>query len=370
MHEDVYDLLAVALDRLPGGFPATPSHAERPLLRRLFTPLQARIGATLGHEPRSAAAIGERADLPTGDVAAALAQMEAEGLVASDPRDEAEAHFPHERRYRLESFVPGIFEHRAAAMDEDLARLFEAYMADGGAAAIMGSSPAIARVAPSAAARSEWILPRDDVQRIIEQTPTIVLNDCVCRLEREALGERCRFPLRVCLNLSDGPPSDGQDVISTEEALAVLNAAEEAGLVHTVSNVAGRWDWICNCCACCCEFLRSYTEWDVDAAVVRDYRATIDADLCTACATCMDRCQVGVADVVDGLATVDRARCLGCGLCVSTCPSDAARLERLPAAELVEPPADPEAWAEERLRTREKERDGTASSTPPRSEDA
>jgi ferredoxin len=186
----------------------------------------------------------------------------------------------------------------------------------------------------------------------VEQAAAVALHDCVCRLQRDKLGERCRFPLHVCLALYDRPHPDDADLISTERALAVLDEAEEAGLVHTVSNVAGRWDWICNCCSCCCEFLRGYAEWNVENAVVRNYRATIDADACTGCGECEERCQVAAVTVEDDRASVDTDRCLGCGLCVTTCPADAVRLDRLSDAELIRPPADPERWAEDRLRNR------------------
>ena len=191
-----------------------------------------------------------------------------------------------------------------ASLDDEFARLFEAYMADGGARIIMGSSPPIARVAPNAAAvgRAEWILPYDDVRAIIAQAGSVVLSDCTCRLERAKVGEPCRFPLHVCLDLHAEERPDRAGAISKEEALAVLAESEKAGLVHCVSNVAGGWDWVCNCCGCCCEFLRGINDWQVDRAVVRNYRAVVDAGACTGCGVCEERCQVA-AIAVAGEAT-------------------------------------------------------------------
>ena len=122
MHVDVYDRLAEALDRLPGRFAATPSHAERPLLRKLFSPTQARVAAEMGSEAAAAAGIARRAGLPVAEVTAALAAMEDAGLVAREPADTGLA--DRGPSYRLESFVPGIFENQVGAMDEELARLF------------------------------------------------------------------------------------------------------------------------------------------------------------------------------------------------------------------------------------------------------
>jgi H+/Na+-translocating ferredoxin:NAD+ oxidoreductase subunit B len=355
MHRDMYDDLAQALDRLPGRFPATPSHAERPLLRKLFASREARLASVMGHEPEPAIVLAERAGMSVAATGPLLQAMAEEGLVAVELTEGATPgadapHSPAGPRYRLEPFLPGVFEARVADMDEEFAFLFEAYMADGGARAIMGPDPAIARVLPTTAARSEWILPYDDVRTIIEATGSIVLNDCVCRLERDKVGAPCRFPRHVCLDLAAGPRPDDPGLISKEEALAVIDEAEERGLVHTVSNVAGGWDWICNCCSCCCEFLRALTEWQVDTAVVRNYRAVVDDDACTGCGICEERCQVKAIAVADDLAAVDHDHCLGCGLCVTTCRERAVRLERLPDPDVTVPPADPEAWAQERLR--------------------
>jgi Na+-translocating ferredoxin:NAD+ oxidoreductase subunit B len=364
VHVDIYEKLAEALDRLPTRFPRTPSGVELPLLRKLYTPEQARLAAVMGREFETIAAIAERAGVTEAEAAEALPVMAANRMVKSRPVEAADAAgsaapaTPGVRPwYRLLGFVPGSYEGMMAALDDEFAGLFEAYMADGGARIIMGSSPPIARVAPNAAAvgRAEWILPYDDVRAIIAQAGSVVLSDCTCRLERAKVGEPCRFPLHVCLDLHAEERPDRAGAISKEEALAVLDESEKAGLVHCVSNVAGGWDWVCNCCGCCCEFLRGMNDWQVDRAVVRNYRAVVDAGACTGCGVCEQRCQVaaiavaGESAATPRVAVVDEPRCIGCGLCVSACPEEAVVLERLPEAVVTLPPADWDAWEDERL---------------------
>jgi electron transport complex protein RnfB len=341
----LYSQLADALDRLPGRFPSTPSGAEIPLLRRLFTAEQAQLGAVMGRDYEEASVIADRAGCSPADVSRRLDEMAAGGLVLQRER-------AGRRTYRLAQFLDGIVELNMDRFGVELARLFEDYMNDGGARLLMGQ-PAYARVLPGEKAiRSEWVLPYDDVRTVLEQTPYIVLSDCFCRTERALVGAPCRFPMHVCLNLHAAEPPKGEgEVISTERALGILETAEEAGLVHTVTNVRGGWTWLCNCCSCCCEWLRGYTQWQIETAVVRNYRAVLDEAACSGCELCVERCQVRAIVMSGELAHVRSETCIGCGLCVTTCPTDALRLERLPAPDITLPPGNHRAWEEERLRS-------------------
>jgi heterodisulfide reductase subunit A-like polyferredoxin len=47
------------------------------------------------------------------------------------------------------------------------------------------------------------------------------------------------------------------------------------------------------------------------AAVKSNYFATVDADACTGCETCIDRCQIGAVTTEDHTAAVNRDRCIG-----------------------------------------------------------
>ncbi len=81
MNADIYESLASALDALPNGFPRTPSNAEITILKRMFTPGQAAIGAHLTHQPEAPSDIADRAGLPAEDAEQLLKQMARRGLV-------------------------------------------------------------------------------------------------------------------------------------------------------------------------------------------------------------------------------------------------------------------------------------------------
>ncbi|MGE5549616.1 MAG: 4Fe-4S dicluster domain-containing protein, partial [Bacteroidota bacterium] len=210
----------------------------------------------------------------------------------------------------------------------------------------MQPEPALHRVIPAqSAVKSEWILPYDDVRAILAAAKTFHVEDCMCRVQQDQIGRRCDFPLLNCLSFSahGRPPRPGD--ISREEALAVLERAEEIGLVHTVSNVIQGVGYVCNCCGCCCALLRGITDWGIENSVAyANYYAAVEAEACSGCGVCVGRCQVRAIAIKDGTALVDRARCIGCGLCATGCPSEAAKLHRKPEAETVDPPADFAQW--------------------------
>lgn len=347
MTDDVYERLGDALDRLPNGFPRTPSKVEILLLKKIFSAEEASLASQLSGGMEAVQVIAERAGLPVEEAGARLADMARRGLAWFDKKD-------GKPRFRLAPFIVGIFEAQLKSMDHELAHLVERYMVDGGAAGIMKPQPALHRVVPAQGAlKSEWILPYDDVRAILLAAKTFRVRDCVCRVQQDFVGRRCDFPLRSCLSFSSVVRSPSPNDVSQEEALAILDEVEEIGLVHTVSNVAKGFGYICNCCGCCCGILRGITDWGIENSVAHaNYYAVIDPDECLGCGTCIQRCQIHAISEGDGVAVVDRERCIGCGLCASGCPNGVARLERKPDAEIVHPPVDYAAWEHERLLNR------------------
>ncbi|MFQ6000744.1 MAG: DUF362 domain-containing protein [Anaerolineae bacterium] len=349
MTNDIYERLADALNRLPNGFPRTPSNVEIPLLKKIFSLEEAWLASQLGGDMEPIDAIAERVGLLAEEARTRLKKMARRGLVWFDKQT-------GKPRFRLAPWVVGIYEAQLESMDHELAHLFEEYMADGGAAGIMKPQPALHRVVPAqSAVKSEWILPYDDVRAILLAAKTFRLRNCICKVQQDHIGRRCNFPLRVCLNFSslERSPSPVDDDISQEEALAILDQTEEIGLVHTVSNVMKGIGYICNCCGCCCGILRGITDWGIENSVAHaNYYAVIDPDECLGCGTCIERCQLHAISEQDGVSVVDRARCVGCGLCVTGCPNDVARLQRKPDGEIVHPPVDYATWEHERLLNR------------------
>ncbi|MFX1425658.1 MAG: 4Fe-4S binding protein [Promethearchaeota archaeon] len=179
------------------------------------------------------------------------------------------------------------------------------------------------------------IVPLEEVYSIIDKNNYFAIIPCPCRLRAGISGVReCtdKYPLNNCLQIGPavGVLSNESDrqVISKEEAKALMKQSAELGLVLTTDNTAKFTSVICSCCECCCGILRGLTKFDNPRAIAKaNYISTIDEDACSACETCLDRCKFN-AITVNEVANVNPEKCIGCGLCAVTCPSDAITMKR------------------------------------------
>ena len=318
---DPYVRLAAALDALPNGFPRTESGKEIQILHKIFSPEEAEIASHLTGEMELPARIAARAGIPAGEATGRLKAMAKRGMVWLDMDRQARSW-----RFRLAPFIVGMYEASLELMDHELAHLVEDYMAEGGAEGIMRPEPALHRVVPARQAlQTEWVLPYEDVVKILEQARGFSVRECICRTQQDHLGRKCDFPTHNCLTFSGFGRPPGPDSISREEALALLDESERLGLVHTVSNVVRDVYYVCNCCGCCCGILRGVNERGIENSVAKaGYLAEIDPEICSGCGICLDRCQVHAIEDAGGVPAVNADRCIGCGLCVTGCSTGAA----------------------------------------------
>lgn len=360
----VYEKLAAALDKLPNGFPPTPTRLDLQILKKLFTPEQAALACQLTGTMEVVDDVAKRLGISVEEVTNRLIELRALGLARTDSSERTKEALMNvakegKLRFRLAPFFVGFFETQTPTLTHELAHLFEDYLVNGGAVGIMGLQPAVLRVIPAqTTVKREEILPYDEVQKLILSAKIYHVADCSCRTQQERLGDRkCKLPLHTCLTLYNVERSPIPGDVTQAEALALLDTCEKEGLVHCVNNVMGSTEgsvsFICNCCGCCCIVLRGINEWGIEKSVaVANYYAMVETDLCIGCGNCVDRCQVNAITLENDAAVVNRKKCIGCGLCVTGCTSSAASLKRKPDAEIVIPPADFATWEHERLHNR------------------
>jgi Pyruvate/2-oxoacid:ferredoxin oxidoreductase delta subunit len=260
-----------------------------------------------------------------------------------------------EQVYGLAPFVIGIYEFQLPRMDAELATLVEEY-APHLLGTVGGVRPALARVIPVNAHLDgrAVILPHEDVRGMLAAARSFRLMECICRTGRAKLGTPCTHPLETCLAFSSGENAyEGTlatgfgRTVTREEALAVLDLAEREGLVHCTYNVRRESMFVCNCCACCCGFLRGVTEFRAPHLLVRsNWLSTVEAARCTACGACVGgRCPTGALAERDGRFSVSEKRCIGCGVCAAGCPAGAITLRPRPRREQITPPKTIATWA-------------------------
>jgi electron transport complex protein RnfB len=257
-------------------------------------------------------------------------------------------------------WVFGIYEFQLGRLDKELALLVEEYAPFFGQQ-FYSQTPQLMRVVPveKEISGQQEVISYEKVSDLIEQNQSFLVNDCICKKEKELLGHPCDRPVQVCLALAPVPNvfkkyPTGKE-ITKQEAHDLIKMAEEVGLVHLTYNVQGGSFYICNCCKCCCGVLRSINELGIPASMVinSNYYAEIDPEKCISCGTCSDeRCQVGAVEEGTDAYRIIPDRCIGCGLCVSTCPNEAIRLVHKGQDQIAQPPVNEDAWFEERGRMR------------------
>ncbi len=336
-HQDVYKRLAAHLDRMPAGFPETPTGVELRILNRLFSPEEAELAQLLTLKPETPEQIAERCDLPAQELAEKLERMSKKGLIFRVRKGPMVL-------YMAAQFVIGIWEYHVNDLDPELIRDMNEYIPYLFRQDLKVKTPQLRTIPiPKALTPDQPIMPYEEARNIIMQQDKIIVAPCICRREHNMVGKGCDKLPEGCLVFGVGAQYYEENglgrPISREQALEILQRAEEEALVLQPSN-AQKVVNICTCCGCCCQILKNLKKLPRPAEyVANNYSAAIDGERCAGCATCLERCQMDAIEMVDDIASVIIERCIGCGLCVPTCPEEAIRLQAKPDELRQTPPA-------------------------------
>jgi len=347
-----YDKLADELDRIPNGFPRTKSGVELKLLAKLFTPEDAALAATLSMDPKSLTEIAVENKMEEPEAKSRLIGMVKKGLIDLK-REEGRGFVFH-----LIPFVVGFYERQNAKIDKEFAELFEKYYHEAFNQTML-SNPSVHRIIPleKAIPVDIDVMPYEKASTYLDQAQSWGVLDCICRVQKNLIGQGCNHTVKNCLVFSPKPgafkKSEEIESLSRDEALEILAEADREGLVHSVNNAQTEVYYVCNCCTCSCGVLRGMVEYGSENSIARsDFYALVDADLCSGCEACIDRCAFYAMSMIDGICEVDRIACYGCGLCISSCETEALSLLQKSPEELTPPPADDEAWRRVRAASR------------------
>ncbi len=341
METDPYRKLQLQLDQYSMGFPATTSGIEIKILKKLFSEEDAGLFLQMTPLLETAGDIAARLGRPVAETTEKLEALAARGLLFRLLKNET-------AKYGAIPFVHGLLEFQVTRLDRELASLVRQYFKEGFGKAMNASADGFLRTIPiqKSIEVTHNIAPYEDAALILEKNAAkIVVTDCICRKSAALVDQGCDKPLEVCFMFG----SMGQYYldhsmgrrIELEEALSLLIKADEAGLVTqpaSSQNPGG----MCNCCGDCCGPLSALNRHPKPAEIVfSNYFAQVDAQACTGCGLCEDRCQMGaIALTAEEHAAVDLDRCIGCGLCITTCPEEALALIKKSETEIKIPPAN------------------------------
>lgn len=333
---EIYRELQQHLHTLPVGFPATKSGVELRLLKRVFTPEEAKIAKylTFSYDNlESIEDIFERAkDLgyTKEELKNHLNRMVNKGAIQTKRKGD-------EKFYSLAMFMIGTFEYQVNKLTKDYVEDMHKYMMEGFMMEAGSTQIGQLRVVPveQSVTPSLNIANYEDLSVLLDTVdgPFVSIN-CVCRQGMDLIGKSCKNTGRrdVCMGVGDFAQMYidegwGKEV-SKDTALEILKKNQEEGMIIQPGN-AQKPDFICSCCTCCCEGLQGIKMLPNPADfVTTNYFAEVDPEVCDACETCIDICQMDAITMTNGTSSVNKQRCIGCGNCVAKCPSEALSLQK------------------------------------------
>ena len=331
MEDLTYDKLAAAIQRRGGGMPIIKCQDFRDIMEILFTEEEARLAAILPENLATADMLVSQTNHSRAELAELLEGMARKGLLFAIKK----------QYYVLLPLVPGIIENQIATgivndRTKKLARLFQQYFisilkAGKVSKQVFSKVPFARIIAVDQNIRGEnTVMPYDKLLPYIDKAEHLAVVVCHCRQTGELLDNPCTKYKDVCLTLGESARFIAEyglgKPITREQAHRILERAEEEGLVHSVSNTE-QIDFICNCCICHCELLRSMKKSvERGGAAVSSFVSVVNTEDCIGCGDCIARCPMEAITLKDEIAEVNGKRCIGCGLCVSKCPTEAIKM--------------------------------------------
>lgn len=335
MKDTTFDKLADAIKLRGGGVPVVKCPELREVLEELFTEEEASLACLLPEDAASVDMLVAQTERSRKEIEELLEFMASKGLVLSLKDGD-------KRTYRLFGLAPSIFENQLSTgivsdRTRRIALLIKQY-----SQALLHQGQDVMKLFPEVPfarivsvekniAGNVAILPHDKLTPYIDSAKGIALLTCHCKQMGELLGKPCSKPKEVCLAMGEAAHYFAEygigRLITKEEAFKIIELAEKEGLVHSVSNTGDHIDFICNCCICHCDLLRSLRKSiEFGSATVSNFITNVDNDECIGCGDCLARCPMRAIALNEETAVIDQKRCIGCGLCVSVCPTGALKM--------------------------------------------
>jgi Pyruvate/2-oxoacid:ferredoxin oxidoreductase delta subunit len=183
----------------------------------------------------------------------------------------------------------------------------------------------------------------DQVATYINKYAPVCVGSCYCRHEAMLRGEDVHgMPIETCMWFGKRAEFAAERLggrrVSKEEAMKILDRAEQAGLVHMSRNTTEEIDFLCNCDRWHCGVIQLVLKQPKPGLVFNSgFRPNFDPERCTGCEICVDRCPPAALKMGEkNVPVVNLDRCFGCAMCAAGCEQEAVAMEPKPG--FPEPP--------------------------------
>ncbi|MBU4316336.1 MAG: 4Fe-4S binding protein [Proteobacteria bacterium] len=332
MSKEVYKQLLEVMKSRGGGFSGADIPEFYAMVEELFTPREAEVNNAMPKGPFSAAQVAELMGRDEKELKEILEGMANKGLCMAITLE-------GNVFYMRSPFMPGIFEFQfmpgtLTERDKKIAKLIYAYKTAFNAIEGSGGEPAFPTIRvitiDSTVNPEDTVHTYDQVQNYIDKYDLIAVSTCYCRHAAVLRGEDIHdMPTDTCMQFGNSAQFAierlGARKVSKIEAREVLDRCEEAGLIHMSQNMADDIGFICNCDRWHCTPVTQALKTAKPALTMNSgFKPEFNADLCTACETCIERCPSEALSMgMDEVPELNEDRCFGCAVCATGCPSDA-----------------------------------------------
>jgi hypothetical protein len=174
MSEDVYTRLREFMDKLPGGYPETPTGVEIKILKKLWMPDEAELTMKLKNEPEEVSVIAKRVGMDEAELGEKLEAMAQKGIIYR-------VRSGTKRLYQAYQFVVGVYEFQLKNLDREFCELFEEYLPYAGMS-VMGQPTKQMRVVPveSAVGKGKGVAPYNQIRELVKKQEFFTVQDCIC----------------------------------------------------------------------------------------------------------------------------------------------------------------------------------------------
>jgi Pyruvate/2-oxoacid:ferredoxin oxidoreductase delta subunit len=344
MKRQVYEQMVEVMGKRGGPYSGMDIPEFYELVEELFSPEEAEINNALSRKPALVSDIAGQTGRPEAEVRALLDGMAEKGLCGTFLTE-------GKRYYQGIPFMPGVFEYqfiggRSGEREKRIAGLInaykEAYHAVKGDRKITFPLTRVIPVDRKIGVKNA-IHTYDQVATYIDKYDTICVGSCYCRLSAKLRDEDVHdMPIEVCMWFGkmgeNAIEKLGGRRVSKEEARKLLDATEEAGLVHMSRNTSEDIDFMCNCDRWHCDVIKGVLRQPKPGLIFNSgFQPRFDKERCIACETCLDRCPPQALTMgEEGVPVVNLDRCFGCAVCATGCEQEAIAMEGKPG--FPEPP--------------------------------